>query len=172
MNASSIEATIDRVEQLYVTVTGRRPPPAHVAPIPPESDLGRLVDDQLDRLAALLERTAASTTEVARAWQPRACAWREDDALVLAIDVPGVTREELEVRLDDRVLVVRGRRTPPWRDRRVEACESPVGMFVRAFPLPMRVEAEHVIARLEAGVLHVRIAPTLVAEPSQIPIRT
>jgi HSP20 family molecular chaperone IbpA len=169
---TSIEDTIDRVERLYTTITGGPPPQLEGGGvrIPPEADPVRHIEDQLGRLIAALD---LKLNPAAPSWQPRAFAWRDDLALELAIDIPGVPRETLELRLDGQMLAVEGHRPPPWPAGQPwppEAAEAPWGRFVRVFTLRERVEPSHVSARLEGGVLHVRISRSAPAEASQIPI--
>jgi HSP20 family protein len=171
---NGIDETIAQVEQLYVEITGTRPPAinGNSAPIPPESDPVRHVEDQLRRLMEAVQRATPVTQ--GPTWMPQVTAWREADALEIALDVAGVTREQLEVRLDDRTLIVQGHRSPPWRTAepsQVEACETPVGTFTRAFPIGASVQPEHISARLDAGVLRIRVTRATRSEPSQIPIK-
>jgi len=171
---NSIEDTIGRVEQLYVAITGQQPPDVNggVRRIPPETDPARHVEEQLARLLGAVEHKLAPSAAPSPAWQPRVIAWQDELAYELAIDVPGVTREQLELRLDGNVLVVRGQRLQPWGERELapDACEAPLGAFVRSFALPERVEPGRISARLEGGVLRIMIARGGAAEPSQIAI--
>ncbi len=173
---NSIEETIGRVEQLYAAITGHQPPDVNggVRRIPPETDPGRHVEEQLGRLVSAVEHRLAPGASPTPIWQPRAIVWQDELAYELAIDVPGVTREQLELRLDGHVLVVRGQRQPPWGERELtaapDACEAPLGSFVRTFALPERVEPGRISARLENGVLRIMIARGATAEPSQIAI--
>jgi HSP20 family molecular chaperone IbpA len=174
----TIEETIERVEQLYATITGHLPP--HVngnrTRMPPEIDPVRYVEDQLAKLVAAIEqRFTPGGAPATPAWTPRAFAWQDDTGIELALDVPGVAREQLEVRLDGPMLVVRGHRPPPWGERDLQrapdAHEAPVGTFARAFPLPERVEPGQISARLDDGVLYVRVARVPRSEPSPIAIQ-
>ncbi len=172
--STSIEDTIDRVEQLYATITGRTPNHENdVGPrIPPEIDPVRHLEDQVGKLVAELEHGFAPDSAGSPQWQPRAFAWRDDAAFELAIDLPGVPREQIELRVEERVLIVRGQRPAPWGDRETPpvACEAPFGNFARAFVLPERVEPGQITARLDAGMLRVRVTRSAPSEPSPIPI--
>src|SRR5687767_2222737 len=104
MNAT-IEETIERVEQLYTTLTGlpKASPPA---------------------------------------WMPRAVAWSQDDDLLIAVDVPGVSREHLTIRVEASAIIVAGRRAMPWSSlpKSILGCDAPLGPFARTFQLAMRVD--------------------------------
>jgi HSP20 family molecular chaperone IbpA len=171
--SSTIEDTIDRVERLYVTITGHPPPIVDGSGprIPPDSDPVQHVEDQLGRLVIELEQRFAPEPTSAVTWVPRACTWRDDTGFELLVDVPGVPRDRLELSVDDRTLHIRGTRPAPWHEGEPPyACESPFGSFARAFALPERVEPGQITARLDVGTLRVRIARAPRFEVSQIPI--
>ena len=173
---ATIEDAIARVEQLYATITGHPPPEPNGsgARIPPETDPGRHVEEHLARLIAVAEEIAPgrALASAAAAFSPRVSAWRDDAGLHLAIEVPGVGRESIELQLAGTTLVVRGHRAPPWGEARViEANEAPWGAFARAFELGARVEPGQLSSRLEAGVLHVHVARAPHGEPSHVTIQ-
>jgi HSP20 family protein len=159
-----IEQTIDRVEKLYSAVTGKRPPQrgngAH-APIPPETDPARHVEEQLGRLASAIDAITRSPSPVAPAWTPMLAAWEDESATEIVVDVPGVSRDRLEILVDGRALTIRGERRVPWgaaRPTSIRTCELATGAFVRTIALPWSVEREQVAAELRDGVLAIRIA--------------
>jgi HSP20 family protein len=170
---TTIDETIERVEHLYTALTGLRPPTTgRRAPIPPETDPILHVQDQLCAMVDAVERIVPSSASSAPAWVPRALAWVHESDLVLAIDVPGVLARDLQIRVEPFALVVSGRRRAPWArtPQAVPACDAPLGTFARSFPLPGRVGADQIGARLDDGVLTIRVRPTPRTEPSQIPI--
>jgi HSP20 family protein len=166
-----IDDTIQRVERLYSALTGGPvPPPNGHVPIPPESDIARHVEAQLDRLAAAIERQAPASgpNTPSTAWTPRACTWHGESHLEIVLEVPGVTRADLEIGVEDRTLVVRGRRPTPWGARTTQVTtEMPVGAFMRTFVLPVRVEPQDVAARLADGLLAIRIQRNPQAETAR-----
>jgi HSP20 family protein len=175
---TGIEETIDRVEQLYMAITGRQPPQvdASTTRIPPEIDPVRHVEEQLGKLVTAVEQQLAPEVVAAPApaWTPRAFAWQHDAAFELAIDMPGVPRERIELSIEGPRLAVRGERPTPWGDgetRSPETCEAPLGRFARTFVLPELVDPAQITARLDAGVLRVRIARRAATHGSTIPIQ-
>jgi HSP20 family protein len=168
MNAT-IDETIDRVEQLYRALTGNRPPTGRHTVIPPEADPVGHVQEQLGRMVSLVERFVPGT---APQWMPHATVWIHESDLMVAVDVPGVLATDVEVRIEQAAITVRGLRRPPWAQppKTVAHCDALLGTFMRSFPLAVRVAPEHVSARLDDGVLTVRLHANARAEPSQIPI--
>ncbi len=170
MNAT-IDETIERVEQLYTTLTGNRPPTTNGNAIPPEIDPAAHVQEQLGRMVSAIDGVVPRTAP-APAWIPRAVAWSQDDDLLIAVDLPGVSREHLQVRVEPTGITVAGRRAMPWGrlPKSILGCDAPLGTFARTFPLATRVDPKQVGVRLDDGVLTVRIYANAKPEPSQIPI--
>ena len=100
-------------------------------------------------------------------WVPSFDSKVTDAAYVLTGDLPGMEQKELEVRVEDGVLTVRGERKAPeagdavrWHRR-----ERPRGKFARAFRLPEDVNEAEVKATYENGVLELTL-------PRQEPVDT
>lgn len=169
----TIEETIERVERLYAALTGKHPSQTNgqLAQIPPEADPMVHVQEQLARLVSSVEQIAPIPS-AAPAWIPRTVAWDHDGDVVFAIDAPGVLARDLVIRVEPFALVVTGQRRAPWtqQPRAAFACDALFGVFGRSFPLPGRVSPDQVSARLDDGVLTVRIHTTARPATSQIPI--
>lgn len=170
----TIDETIERVEQLYTTLTGTQPPAPNGqrTPFPPESDPFHHVQEQLGRVVAAVERLVPIATTPRASWVPHALMWSDEADVVLALDVPGVARESVQVRVEPRGITVTGRRRAPWSQspRAVVGCDAPLGTFARSFALPTRATPEQVSARLDDGVLTIRIHTSTQPPPSQISI--
>jgi HSP20 family protein len=162
----TIDETILRVEQLYTTLTGAQPPVpnGHRAAFPPEIDPVTHVQDQLGRMVATLERVVPTPS-----WVPRVAAWQDAGDPVFALDIPGVTREHLEIRREPRGIVIAGRRRVPAR---AVSGDATFGSFARAIPLPAEVKPDQIAASLEDGVLTIRIHVVTPPQPSPIAITT
>jgi HSP20 family molecular chaperone IbpA len=83
-----------------------------------------------------------------------------------------VSREDVQIRVQPQRLTVIGQRRVPWtqQPRSIASCDVPLGEFARSFLLGAGVTPDHVSARLDAGLLTVRIHSGTRAEPSQISI--
>lgn len=180
----TIDKTIRRVEQLYVTLTGARPPNpnGHSIAFPPEVDPAVHVQEQLDRMVAAVEQLVPQApwqprsdgrTAEGPAWMPHANVWAQDeDIIVLAVDVPGVPRDQIRIRVEPHALTVTGRRPTPWMrpPQGLPMTDAPLGAFQRVFPFPSPIARERVGARLDDGVLTIRVHARTRPEPSQISI--
>jgi HSP20 family protein len=92
------------------------------------------------------------------------------DALVLTADLPGVSKEGLEVRIDDEVLTISGKAAhaapgdPIYR-------EYDLPNFFRQFELSEEVDRDRVSAELKNGVLTLRLPKAERARPKQIEVK-
>jgi HSP20 family molecular chaperone IbpA len=171
MNA--IDQTIMANERLHEVLTGARPPAsdpeAPYAPIPPERDPVAHVEEQIDRLLEALARPAAPVATTAAA--PTMAIFETDAEYVVFVDVPGVRRERLDVHLRGNMLVVVGRRENPKAEGlRARVSERPTGPFHRAIRLPPDVRATEMNARLDEGVLEIRIPRSTGGSSRSVPV--
>jgi HSP20 family protein len=157
----TLDATIEQVETLYQAVTGKQAPPVSPAPyaeIPPEKDPEVHVGEQIERLLGSLNQVAARPIGLP-IWTPPIWMCHGTDKLLVNVDLPGVPRDELRVRLSGGFIQVSGTRTPPVADGSRYA-EQPFGAFQRWIPIPLDVSADQVKAQLKEGVLTIQ-APRL-----------
>jgi len=93
-------------------------------------------------------------------WRPNMDVYETEDDVVVALEIPGVKPEDLEVvQYDDRI-VVRGVRHPnlSGRPKRFHQIEIPCGRFEKEILLPASLRGSHIEAKLALGMLNVRIA--------------
>jgi HSP20 family protein len=154
-----LDEAIGQVTSLYRAVTGREMPPSDVpyAPIPAEKDPVQHVHEQMDRLLGLLDGNPSSSAATTP-WAPPIAIYESTTEVVVAIDVPGATRDRTNVHLESGMLVVAGQRAPsPANGETVRHAEVRFGAFRRVVPLPPGLCTTDMTARLENGVLEVRI---------------
>ncbi len=94
-------------------------------------------------------------------WRPALNVYRCEDHLVVCADLAGVDKAAIELQVEARRLVLRGRREVPEPDktdcRALEtlAMEIDYGAFEREVLLPADVDAEHASAEQKTGLLWV-----------------
>ena len=95
--------------------------------------------------------------------------YEAEDGYTLEADMPGVTRESLEIYLDQNELTLLGRRAWPTYESR-HYRESGVGDFRRVFELDPEIDTERITARVENGVLSLHLAKREEVKPRRIAI--
>ena len=107
-----------------------------------------------------------------QAWVPTLDVWEEDDALVYAFDLPGLTQDAISVEIEDGALTVsasRERETTVDRDR-FHSFERRFGSFSRTVGLPQGVSEDEIEGSYRNGVLEIRVPKPAQAKPKRIAI--
>lgn len=99
--------------------------------------------------------------------------YEDTDRLMLKLEVPGVKPEDLDIRLDNQTLVVKGERKFEASEKaeNFHRIERRFGTFVRSFTLPRTVETDAIAASADAGVLTITLAKKAEAQPKQIKVQ-
>ena len=126
------------------------------------------------RLNRALADPAASRTEDAfGAWVPAIDIFERPDHLVIRAELPGVSREDMDVRIENGVLTLRGerKREEEINEDNAFRLERAYGSFTRSFSLPRTVDASKVTAQYRDGVLEVSVPKQETAKPKKVEIR-
>ena len=117
----------------------------------------RRADEGASRPARPTTAKSASNIEEAETaeWYPAADVYENKDEYVVAVDLPGIDRETLDINIDDDRLTIKGNRTEI--DATQELGERPRGNFLRVFDVPASVEQNEIKAEYKDGVLKVRL---------------
>ncbi|MBD0424533.1 Hsp20/alpha crystallin family protein [Streptomyces sp. NPDC052309] len=99
-------------------------------------------------------------------------AYRQGDEYVMALDLPGVDPDAIDIDVERNMLTVRAERRPVTKsdDVQMELSERPLGVFSRQVMLADTLDTEHIKADYDAGVLTVRIPIAERAKPRKISI--
>jgi HSP20 family protein len=92
--------------------------------------------------------------------------------LVLKLDVPGISQEDLQINLENQTLTVKGERklVKDEKEENFHRIERRYGSFVRSFTLPATMDTESAQATYENGVLSVTLQKKEAAKPKQVKI--
>ena len=112
------------------------------------------------------------STRAERAFLPDVDLYSSDSGLVAVLDMPGVSKDGLEVRFEDGVLTVRGsvQREDP-DGARLRWREHEVGSYHRAFEVREEIDVDKVAASYSDGVLTVQLPSVEQKKPRKIPIQ-
>jgi HSP20 family protein len=110
-----------------------------------------------ERMRRMLEQTLGSVSQEAAAWLPAVDIEEEDGAYVVEAEVPGVKREDVNIDVMGRELVITGEIKERERKGVIRRRTRRVGNFEYRVTLPADVDPDKVEAKLNEGVLTVRI---------------
>lgn len=134
-----------------------------------------VLQDRMNRLFedATQRRTAADATSndsFERAdWAPAADIYETDTGYLIALDLPGIDRDALEIDVDDNRLLVKGTRM--IEESKQHRAERPRGKFLRTFSVPGSVDQSRIGAEYKDGVLRIRLPKRNEQKPKRIDIK-
>lgn len=119
-------------------------------------------DTPLPAAARLMEGT----------WSPAVDIAETDNEYVVAVEVPGMKKDDIKVTLQDNVLTIKGERKKESEIHkgsyhRMERC---FGAFERSFTLPSTIRADKIQAKYEDGILRLTLPKAEEVKPKEIPI--
>ncbi len=101
---------------------------------------------------------------------PEVDIYENKDEYVLEADMPGVTKEGLELTLDGQVLTIVGHRSHESVQGNPLYRESQAYDFRRVFELDPAIDAGKINAKMENGILEVRMPKAEKVKPRKITI--
>ena len=118
-----------------------------------------VLQDRMNRLfedATQRRSQSSGEDEFERAdWTPAADIYETETGFSIALDLPGIKRDALEIDIDDNRLMVKGVRVVD--ETRTRRTERPRGKFLRAFAVPASVDQANIAADYKDGVLQIRL---------------
>ena len=122
---------------------------------------------QFDRLAEQVFGTTARPAAMPMD------AWRSGNEFVVEFDLPGIDPQSIDLDVERNVLTVRAeRRSSTGPDVELVAAERPRGVFSRQVILGDTLDADHIEASYDAGVLRLTVPVAEKAKPRKIAIAT
>ncbi|MGD0914394.1 MAG: Hsp20/alpha crystallin family protein [Terracidiphilus sp.] len=103
---------------------------------------------------------------------PAVDVYEDAQKVVLKLEVPGIDEKDLDVRVENHTLTVKGERKfeKEEKEENFHRIERRYGSFYRAFTLPSTVDTESVKASYNAGVLKLELTKKAEAQPKQIKV--
>lgn len=116
-------------------------------------------------------RSRADESSLA-AWTPAVDIYEDGNQMVIKADLPEVNEKDIEVRLENNLLSIRGERKFEKKvsEENYLRVERAYGSFSRSFSLPSTVDAEHINAEYRNGVLTVTLPKREESKPRQIKV--
>lgn len=131
-------------------------------------EIDRLFDTRMGKFAESEGEVAASD------WVPAVDIKEEENRYVIHADVPGVDPKDIEVRMENGVLSIRGERKSETKEERdgYKRVERVRGSFFRRFSLPDTADADGISAKSKDGVLEIVIPKQEKLQPKRIQVES
>src|SRR3954452_6420659 len=103
---------------------------------------------------------------------PAVDVYEDEHKVTLKLEIPGIKQEDVDIRLENNTLTVRGERNfeKEEKEENFHRIERRYGSFSRSFTLPNSVDPENVKADYRDGVLNIELAKRAEAKPKQIKV--
>ena len=107
-----------------------------------------------------------------QSWVPALDVWETESEIVYAVDLPGISEEEISVELADGALTITGERERAREesDERFYRYERRYGTFSRTVGVPQGVTESDISADYKSGVLEVHVKRPDQPKPKRIQI--
>jgi HSP20 family protein len=98
---------------------------------------------------------------------------KEDSTFHLEVDLPGVKKEDIDIKIEDNILVVSAVRHYKNELSKDDyyICESSFGKIERRYSLPESIDTDKVQAKFEDGRLEIELEKTKKAKPKSISVK-
>jgi HSP20 family protein len=133
------------------------------------SRMSRIFDQTFNDFLAPLAGSEETRTG---AWVPAVDIRETSESLIFSAELPGLTKDDIELTLENNVLTLKGERKFE-RDEERESyhrIERGYGTFTRTFALPSNIRTDDVKASFENGMLHIELPKADEAKPRRVQI--
>jgi len=119
----------------------------------------------------LFDGGSLPTTE--QGWSPRVDVSERDEDYLVSFDLPGMEKDQIDVKFEDNLLTVSGERKLEKQEDTKKGCyvERVYGKFSRSVTLPKDVDPTEIKASYKHGVLEIRIPKAEEKKPKQIEVK-
>lgn len=132
-----------------------------------------VLQDRVNRAFGDLNRRFDDDLTVRGSWTPSVDIYETgDNTLVLKAELPDVSREDIDLRVENNTLTITGQKkmAKDVKDEQYHRIERVYGSFTRTFTLPPTVDAGRIGADFRNGVLTVTLPVREEAKPRQIQV--
>jgi HSP20 family protein len=136
----------------------------------------RELSTQSDRMTRLFRELYSpegpQETVTTTSFAPPVDVYEDEHNIILKIEVPGIDEKDIDVRMESNTLTIHGERKfeKEEKEENFRRVERMYGSFTRSFTLPSSVDAEHVSASYDKGMLKINLAKKAEAKPKQIKV--
>ncbi len=131
------------------------------------------IQDRMNRLfEQTLSRSRPEEGISTSTWAPAVDIYETPENIVLKAELPGLSREDIEIHVRDNMLTLKGERrfSKDVQEENYLRIERAYGAFERSFTLPTTIRQDTIRAVFRDGVLEVTLPKAEGARPKKIPI--
>jgi HSP20 family protein len=130
------------------------------------------MQEQMNRLLDLAWNKEAGEELKEGIWQPPVDIYEDEESVVIKAEVPDIDQKDIEVRIEDNTLTLKGERKLDQSVRKdnYHRVERYYGPFQRSFSIPPNIDQEKVKATCDRGVLTVILPKKAEKKPKQITV--
>ena len=127
---------------------------------------------EMNRLAREMDSLFGGVAGSSDLWAPAVDVEETPNELILAAELPGLKREDIDIELEDGVLTIQGEKKEEEKQEGTQGLlfERRWGSFARRFTLPRAVDPNGITATYENGILTVRVPKAEEAKGRKIEI--
>jgi HSP20 family protein len=127
---------------------------------------------EMNRLAREMDAMFGGTSQSSDLWAPPVDVEETPEALILTAELPGMSREAIDIELEDGVLTIQGEKKEEEKAETTQGLlyERRWGSFTRRFTLPRAVDAANITAQYDNGILTIRVPKAEEAKGRKIEI--
>jgi len=134
------------------------------------------LQDRMNRLfgeSYRAQQTGEDDWALGGTWAPAVDIYEQDNNIVIKAELPGVDPKDVDVRLENNVLTIKGERKldNEVKKENYHRVERAYGMFTRSFTLPSVVDPNGIKAEFKDGVLRITLPKREESKPKQIQIQ-
>lgn len=116
--------------------------------------------------------TTTKELETRRTVRPVGNIWEEEGKVMLRLEMPGVTRNDIDLRVENDQLIVRGTRRIEDENRNYVIRERARGDFAQTYTLDDTIDRERIEAKMERGILTVTLHLKDAVKPRKIEVKS
>ncbi len=131
-----------------------------------------------EKMNPLFEEAVISRGEekdlVSSSWTPTVDIFETENELVLSAEVPGINEKDIEIKIEDNTLTLRGERKfeKETKEENYHRVERAYGSFFRSFSLPLYINQDNIKAEHLNGVLKIIMPKKPELKPRKVKILT
>jgi HSP20 family protein len=130
------------------------------------------LQEQVNRLFENSVQGGRSDNSALTTWAPAVDIYETENELVLKADIPDMNENDLDIRVENNMLTIRGERKfeQKVKEDNYLRIERTYGSFSRSFGLPNAVNTEGINATYKNGVLTVELPKRAESKPKQVKV--